>query len=92
MVVWAESSPHCGTDKVCTDGIHGQSSSKISIIKVTFYPAVKVGQSGTWKMSDTFKLSHREITQVSFDFGSWVLGGCPIPADGVAGFGWKPGC
>ena len=94
MVVWAESLPECSTGKVCTSGTHGQSSSNISIIKVTFHSAVKVSQSGAWEMLDTFTQSLREITQVLFDFWSQALGGCPIPADGdtEAGFRWKPDC
>ena len=56
-----------GRDKFCTDGTHGQSLSRISTIKVTFYSAVKVGQLGAWQMLDTFTLSLREITQVLFD-------------------------
>ena len=94
MVVWAESFPQWSADNICTDCAHGQISLRISTIKVTSYSAVIFGRLGTWKMSYAFTLSFREITQVSFNFWSWVPGGPYIPADcdAGAGFGWEPGC
>ena len=46
---------------------------------------LEVGQSGTWEMSYIYHPFLSKRYCFSYDFAGWVLGSCPIPADGNAG-------
>ena len=95
MVGWAESFPHWSTDKVCPDGTHGQSTSRMSTNKVTSYSAAKSWAVRCLVYVRYFHtLSLGDNTSFVWLFWSQMAGSHPILADGNAraGFGWKPGC